>query len=64
MPIKISKAVKDELDELGIDLNDYREIVICPFCYEVAGQECVAVGWEHPKHYYSCESCELVVSLQ
>ena len=64
MPIKITKAIKDELKELDIDLMDYRECVHCPFCFEVHGEDSPAEAIEAGGHQYGCKSCGLLFSLQ
>jgi|AACY02.10.fsa_nt_gi hypothetical protein len=64
MPIKITKAIKDELKELDIDLMDYREVVLCPYCFEVHEEDSPATAIEAGGHLYGCSNCGLIVSLQ
>lgn len=64
MPTKLKKQTANELKELGIDLMDLREVILCPYCYEVHEEEVPAEQIEHNSHKYFCRSCGLIVSLQ
>ena len=64
MPTKLKKSTMDELKKLKIDLMDYREVVLCPYCYEMHEEECPAEALEKDSHMFHCGNCGLIVSLQ
>jgi len=60
----IPKALDDELKDLDIDLMDARPVVLCPYCFEMHGEDVPAVQSQFVKHHYNCGHCGLGVSLQ
>ena len=67
MPAKIKtipKRLDDELKDLGIDLINTRPVIMCPFCFEVHGEEIPALQLDTPHFQYFCGNCNLLVSLQ
>ena len=67
MPAKIKtipKHLDDELKELGIDLIDTRPVIMCPYCFEMHGEEIPALQLELTHFRYHCGHCNLLVSLQ
>ena len=65
MPPKIiPKKIMDELQELDIDLIDYRPAVICPYCWEMHEEDNIAIPVGDTHYRYSCHDCGLLVNLQ
>ena len=59
----IPKHLDDELKELGIDLINTRPVIMCPYCFEVHGEEIPALQLELAHFRYYCGHCNLLVSL-
>ena len=67
MPAKIKtipKHLDDELRALDIELMDVRPVVLCPYCFEMHGEEVPAIQSQYIDYHYCCGNCGLSVSLQ